>query len=388
MKTTIIALFLVANLHAISYEALLEKALQNNASLQIDKTQSQKVKLEGGIERRLQNPTIAFELSDFASQRIFRDNALGARVGVSQPLLLPSVKEDKKRLTQTQVALQEQNFLLNKLAFIYQFNLHYLALKKAHQQQKLQEEAVEISKKIRDVVEGRFRAGTVAKSELLQVEIELKEVLTQAKQLALESLAKKHELLLFANLSLNHSVDTQHHFNETTVSLQHPMVGLIEKKEAVAQSKLEVASHTIQTIELFSEIEAEPDQDIFRVGVAVPLPIFNKNREEKQLAKIEIQNQKLALFSTQKALRLELAQLKEELGVQRALKTNYEALVEEEKALLEMYQKGYRMAKVNLLKLSSVKKELLRTKENLLATAFNIEKNIIKINYLQGAYNE
>jgi cobalt-zinc-cadmium efflux system outer membrane protein len=163
---------------------------------------------------------------------------------------------------------------------------------------------------------------------------------------------------------------------------------LTEKKEAAARAELAVASHTMQSIELFSEIEAEPDQDIFRIGISIPLPIFNKNSQEKQLAKIAINNQKLALVSGKRALDLELAQLQNEITEQETLKVNYEALVEEENRLLRMYQQGYRLAKVNLLKLSNIKKELLRTKENLLATRFSIEKNIIKINYLKGAYNE
>ena len=106
------------------------------------------------------------------------------------------------------------------------------------------------------------------------------------------------------------------------------------------------------------------------------------------MAKIAINNQKLALNSGRKALSLELSQLQKEIVAKEVLKVNYEALILEEEALLKMYQQGYAIAKVNLLKLNSLKKELLTNKEHLLETSLNIEKNIIKINYLQGAYNE
>ncbi len=388
MKKTIIGLFLLANLHAISYEELLELALQNNASLQINKSQEQRANLQAQIETRLENPNIEFEVADFSSKRLLRGNAFGTRVGISQSLLLPSVKEDKKALAQSRVEVEKQNFELEKSEFIYRFNMYYLDYREAVEKEQLQQEALVISKKIRSVVEGRFNAGSIAKSEVLQARIEENEVVSQGKQLSFESLTKNNALLRFANVQENTTVNTYHRFNEKSTTALHPFLSLTEKKEEVARAELAVASHTMQSIELFSEIEAEPDQDIFRIGVSIPLPIFNKNSQEKQLAKIAINNHKLALASGKRALDLELAQLQNEIAQQEGLKINYEALVEEENRLLSMYQKGYRLAKVNLLKLSNIKKELLKTKENLLATRFSIEKNIIKINYLKGAYNE
>ena len=388
MKKTIIGLFLLANLHAISYEELLELALQNNASLQINKSQEERTRLKGEIQTRLKNPNIEFEVANFSSQRVLRDNAFGTRVGISQSLLLPSVKEDKKALTQSRVEVAKQNFELTKLEFIYRFNMHYLALREAVEKERLQKEALAISEKILSVVEGRFNAGSIAKSEVLQARIEKNEVLSQGKQRSLESLAKKNVLLQFANLEEHLNVEVEHMFRVSTNSTLHPLLKLSQKKEAVAKAQLAVASHNIQNINLFSEIEAEPDQDIFRIGISIPLAVFNKRDEEKQLAKIAINNQKLALASGKRALALELRQLQNEIAQEEALKVDYEALVEEENRLLSMYQQGYRLAKVNLLKLSNIKKELLMTKENLLATRFSIEKNIIKINYLQGADHE
>jgi len=53
-----------------------------------------------------------------------------------------------------------------------------------------------------------------------------------------------------------------------------------------------------------------------------------------------------------------------------------------------MYEKGYAVAKVNLLKLNRLKRELLSSKTEGLEARFAIEQNKIKINYLKGAYND
>ncbi len=388
MKKTIIGLFVVLNLHAQTYEDLLELAITNNAHLQITQNQQEEKSLEGEIETRLENPTLEVGITDFSSRRLLRENELGGSVGLSQSLLLPSVKADKKKLTQSQVELAKQNYKLEKSMFIYRFNLNYLAYKEAYKKELLQTESLAISKKILAVTEGRFSAGSIAKTELLQAQIEQSEALSHAKVLSLETLQQKNTLLRFANLKQNIEPEVEHIFVQSSNVSTHPLLALTQKKEELALAKLAVASHNIESIELFSEIEAEPDQDIFRVGIAVPLPIFNQKSEEKQLAKIAINNQKLALVSGKKVLALELAQLQEEIVVQEALKENYEALILEEERLLTMYQEGYAIAKVNLLKLNMLKKKLLDNKERLLEAMLAIEKNIIKINYLQGGQNE
>ena len=388
MKKTIIGLFVVLNLHAQSYEALLEQALKNNAQLQIAENQEEALLLQGTIETRLDNPNLEMEIADFSSKRLLRENSFGTRVGISQSLLLPAVKADKKRLIQSRIAVAKESYKLEKASFVYRFNRHYLAYKEALEKEYLQEESLSISEKILSVVQGRFSAGSIAKSELLQAQIAKAEALSHAKVLSLDSLEKKNTLLLFTNMEATTELSISHNFVQESVTKLHPLLSLREKKEEEARAKLAVVSHPMENIELFSEIEVEPDQDIFRVGVSIPLSVFNQKSEEKQLAKIALNNQKLALNSGRKALSLELSQLQKEIVAKEALKINYEALILEEEALLKMYQQGYAIAKVNLLKLNSLKKELLTNKEHLLETSLNIEKNIIKINYLQGAYNE
>ena len=388
MKKTIIGLFVVLNLHAQTYEALLELAINNNAQLQITGNQQEEKSLEGTITTRLKNPTLEVGVADFSSRRLLRENEIGWSVGLSQSLLLPSVKADKKKLTQSQVELAKQNYQLEKSMFIYRFNLNYLAYKEALQKELLQTESLAISKKILAVTQGRFSAGSIAKTELLQAQIEQSEALSYAKVLSLETLQQKNTLLRFANLEKNTELDAEHTFVQNSTVSTHPLLVLTQKKEEVSLAKLAVASHNIESIELFSEIEAEPDQDIFRVGISLALPIFNQRSEEKQLAKIAISNQKLALALGKKLLALELAQLQKEIVVQEVLKSNYEALILEEEQLLTMYQEGYAIAKVNLLKLNMLKKKLLDNRECLLEVTLAIEKNIIKINYLQGGQNE
>ena len=389
MKKTVIILFIILNLHAQTYEEILELAIQNNAQLQIAQSQEEKAILQGQIDIRLENPNLEFEVANFSAKRILRENQVGSRVGISQSLLLPSVKKDRQSLSQRQIEVNKQSFQVEKSDFIYAFNLRYLAYKEALKKENLQQEALEISQKIVSIAKGRFNAGAIAKNELLQAQIDLSKVSNKIKFLEVQTLQAKNALLLLANLNQDFNVDASHtFFQKNNNDNLHPLIKLTQKKEALARAELSLASHKIDSIELFSEIEAEPDQDIFRVGVSIPLPIFNQKSQEKQLAKIDINNQQLALAFQKKALKVEIPQLQNEIAIQEALQQKYQELIQEQNELLTIYQKGYAIAKVNLLRLNTLKEELLATKSQLLSSTFFIEKNNIKINYLQGAYNE
>lgn len=388
MKRVILGLFVVVNLHAIGYEELLQRAIQNNTTLQINKTKEQSIALEGQIKTRLANPNLEFEVADFSAKRVFRENQLGSRVGASQSLLLPSVKRDKEQLTEERMALSSQEVALQRSEFVYGFNLYYLAYSKATSKVFLAQEALGVSQKILEVSKERFQAGNVAKSEFLQAKIEEQGVKTTLKKLELNALQAKNDLLRFSNIASLLEVESQHHFMLSSSSSEHPLLKVTKQKSRVAEAGLKVASHTMDSFELFSEIEAEPDQDIFRVGVSIALPVFNRKSEEKQLAKIEQNNQKMALAFQKKALKVEINQRLEAIATQKELEAHYATLVEEEERLLALYQKGYKIAKVNLLKLNLLKKQLLESKEKLLEAKFSIEENNIKVNYLQGAYNE
>lgn len=381
-------LSIVVNLHALTYEELLEQALKNNSQLQLAKNQAQKVELQGQINTRIENPNLEIEVADFSTKRLLRQNHVGARVGVSQSLLLPWVESDKKQLTLANVALEEENYKLQRSLFIYKFNLKYLAYKEAKKQEALAKEALAISEDVLAIAQERFAQGSIAKHELMQAQIEKSQALSRLKTLTLNTLQAKNRLLLFSNVAEAMSLEAQHRFVEKRSDATHPLLNITEKKEAIARASMRVASHTIERVELFSEIEAEPDQDIFRVGISVPLPIFNTKSQEKQLAKLELQNQSLTLDAQKRAIALELSQLKKEILTQEALRAKDETLLMEQQALLAMYQEGYAIAKVNLLKLNSLKKSLLNTQERIVETSSLIEKNSIKINYLQGAYNE
>ena len=388
MKKTIIGLSFLAMLHAQTYEELLEQALSNNLDLQLMQNRTKAIELEGKIDTRLKNPNVEFEIATFSNKRLLRLPDVGVRTGISQELLLPWVKSDKEALSKSKVSVAHEHYKLKRLDFIYEFNSLYIEYKKAIEKENLVQKGIEISNTILSIVEIRFGAGAIARSELLQAQIEVQNAKTLQKRLELERVKAKNRLLLFANLDSSVEVETEHIFLSNKKHTLHPLLNIAKQEQSVAKLELDVASHPIETVEFFSEIETEVEQDIFRVGISVALPIFNDKSEEKQLAKLKFNNQKLAFSKQERALKLEIEQLQNEILLEKTTKSSYLTLLSKQEKLLDMYAKSYSIAKVNLLKLNDLKKELLLNRGKVLECNFAIEQKNIKISYLQGAYSE
>jgi cobalt-zinc-cadmium efflux system outer membrane protein len=388
MKKILMGLLVVFNLQAQTYEALLADAINNSSELKILQKKEEQISLQGQIERRLKNPSLELEIADFSPNFLTQSNDMGIRVGISQSVLLPHIQRDKSYITKKSINVAKKQYEVEKLKFIYTFNLYYLRYKEAQKKLELQEQSMRLSSEILNVVKQRYEEGAVAKSDYLEAELAYKK--TENSQQKLELLVEqlKDELLLFSNLSKRIEIDTEHIFFSYSKTLEHPIIGLSQAQQEVSRSKLELLEHSVESVEFFSELEREPDQDIFRIGISIDLPTFNINNEERQLEKIKIANEVLTLSSKKRRLDLNVQQLKRKNSQLEALKFSHESLTHSQKELFHMYQESYRIAKVNLLKLQKIKEQIVLNQEKILDSNFAIEENNIKINYLQGVYSE
>ena len=388
MKKIAITISLVAQLHAQNYEKLREQAIKNNIALQLRQSQQEQISLNGEIERRYKNPNLELEIADFSSQFVTKSNSFGARVGVSQSIPLPHIQKDREIITQTQITVSQKQYKLEKSNFIYNFNMRYLAYKKAQNFAGLQERAISLSKEILDTVNLRYQEGAVAKSDYLEAQLDYQKTQSRNRDLHFEITKAKNELLAFANIYTQEAIESEHLFLLNQNSVSHPLIGLSEAQNQVSHAKLELLQHSVESVEFFSELEQEPDQDIFRVGVSIALPTFNSKSEEKQLEKIKIANQKLNIANQERLFMLQIEQLTAQNAQIEQLKQNHQSLIASQEQLFDMYKQSYAIAKVNLLKLQQIKEKRILNQEKILENNFAIEQNIIKINYLQGAYNE
>lgn len=385
MKKTIMTLFLVVNLHAISYEELLELAIKNNITLELIQSKKEQQFLKTQIDTRLKNPSLDLSIANFSRARPIRRNKIGSSVGLSQSLLLPWVKKDKEILGEHKVLVLEQSYELEKIDFIYDFSMKYLDYKESLKLQALGEEALSITMRIMHIAKERYERGTALKSDYLQAKIEHKDFLNSVKLSSLQVYNALNYLQKIANVKNKISFEDEHIFSLIKTAEIHPALLLTEKKKELSKVHSKLRTYVLESFEVFSEIEEEPEEDIFRIGVRIPLAIFNDKSEEKQLAKIEQVNYALELKNQKKTLLIELEQLIGEKLMLEEMLVEYESLSKEKDILVKTYQKGYGIAKINLLEFQMSKKSFIENQEKIIKTKLAIERNIVQTNYLQGS---
>ena len=388
MKNIIIGLLIVVNLRAENYEELLEQAMQNNAQLKIVQSQQEELSIQGQINTRLTNPKLELEVADFSSSFLTKSNKFGGRAGLSQSLLLPHIKEDKENITAIEIEVEKERYSLQKSDFIYRFNLKYLDHSKAVAKVELHRKVLNISQDLLEIVRQRYEHGAIAKSEFLEAKLADQVLLNQLQVLKFEVKKFKNSLLTFSSLPQQTNIEGVHLFQPFSTQNTHPFIKLNRAEKKVSQAKLELLQHSVESVEVFSELEREPDQDVFRVGFSIDLPTFNLHNEEKQLEKIKISNHQLLIATQEREVNLKIEQLKAEQMSVEELSQGYAQFILEQKELFYMYQQSYKLAKVNFIKLQKVLQSIVKTEKKLLTNRFSIKENVIKINYLLGAYNE
>jgi len=174
----------------------------------------------------------------------------------------------------------------------------------------------------------------------------------------------------------------------TKSSKTTPLEAILLAKEKLYQSKAIATQGSFTQYELNTELEKEPDQSIFRVGVSIPLAINHNRSEERMLAKLQ-QNQ-VALERRQLTVTLKHQKLMLKSAI-RELTAQYHALQslqKEQKELTALLQEGYTISKGSLFELMTAKNRLIQTRKALLQTQKTINEKKIALRFLQGAYND
>jgi outer membrane protein TolC len=251
---TLIGFLFLVVLQAMDYNSLLKKAIQNNSTLKISHSSTKQEHLEMQINTRLENPSISMEVSDFSPESPLHNNTFGGKVSVRQSLLFPSVKKDKIVLGEHRIMLAKERYRLKKSEFKYRFSMRYLAYKQNVLLHDLAVQAFGISQNIMHIAKKRYEQGTGLKSDYLETKIADKNLLGHEKRLAFSVKKSLNALKMMANIKGNLILNHRYRFVLNTKQYLHPLLALKQKEKALNQAKLKIASHRIESYEIFSEI--------------------------------------------------------------------------------------------------------------------------------------
>lgn len=373
---------------AEDFEQFLDKAIKQSPYLKAVAFGIDQAKEEGALLTRYENPSLALEYSRFEPNTGDSDN--GFRANYTQPIRLWGIGDDKERLSEATLQSANANLEQKRARFIRDISLFYTRYSQQKMLVSLGDEELRIAKKIYDISKARYEVGTISRGVMLQSQVAYEMIQIQNESLSLTAMQSYYDLLKQAGIKQEIELDTEHDFViKVTADRSHnPDILSLYSEQEKAVSQAAVNSNKIEWMNLFAEYESEPEQDIARAGVKLPLAFFNTKSQEKQIARLEADKVDLLIQNKNTQLDLESHRLQKQKQKLMRLKEQNTEVLKTEIELLKMFEEGYKIANINLLELQDIKNKVIETKERLIQIKTALNQNAITTNYMQGSYNE
>ncbi len=377
-----------SSLMAESFETFLHMALKNSPYLQASALSVEQAKQQGEIYTRYKNPSLELELSRFEPNANTADN--GYRAAYMQPLRLWNVADGYKQLSDSQIKKANSSYMLNKALFIKDISLGFIGYAQSDMLLDLAKEALTIAQKIYDISDARYKAGTISKGLMLQAKIDYEMAQINYDNKELLKTQRYYALLQMAGITqhieLESSYDFSSMYEETNTN--NPDLLVLQSQEKEAQAYKTSKANSVEYIDLYAEFEKEPDQDIARFGLNIPLAIFNNRSQERQIATLEAKQFALLLNNKKSQTDMQIQNIAHTNKLLHSLEVKNKEVLQTERELLKMFEEGYKIANINLLQLQSIKNKLIETKMRLIKIKTTLNTNHVTLNYLQGKYND
>lgn len=387
-KYILISGFICTFLGAESFDIFLQKAIQNSPYLESSALAVQQTKEEGDILTRYENPTLELEYSSFKPDIGSSDE--GYRVNYSQPIRLWNVADDKRAVASSNIKSANASLAQKRAIFIRDMSISYTLYSQAKMLLVLGDEELQIAKKIYDISVARLQSGTISKGLKLQAQVDFEMSENSKDFLSLNSMQSYYSLLKFAGVNEEIELDSVYDFtiSADVQNINNPDLEVFKAQQNQAFREAKLNSNSVEWINLFTELENEPEQDIVRVGLNFPLAIFNDKSQEKRVATLQVSRTELLIKNENSRLNIELKKLQKERQSLFRLSENSEKILSTQLELLKMYEDGYEISNINLLQLQDIKNRVIETKRTLIQIHTALNQNAIYTNYTQGSYNE
>ncbi len=385
-----IFLSLSLGLFAMSYEQFKKYTEKNAKALQSQALSLQTTQEENKILLRTQNPTLELEASRFNPDIVESD--FGYSVIASQTVRTGNYYGGLEDQATASTLLQQAYVRDGKAGYFRTLENLYTEYVYQSKLLALLKEEYTLSNKMTDMVHERYKNGSENRVAYLQAKTNTMMLKTQMYTTKQEMHRLYYQLLAIAGLSKKVSLEKHFIYSVSTqtssVLKTSPKEQILEAKKKLLESKIRINESSINSYEVYGGIEDEPEQSILRVGVSIPIPIWNDKSEEKALAKLQMQQLSLDkeqlsidLISQKEMIKASIQELSEQY---RSLKN----LKKEQQILNDMLQEGYKIAQGSVFVMMNAKNKLIQTQKSLLQTQKNINNQKIELRFIQGQYND
>ena len=373
---------------ASDYRSFEESALRKSPVIEALKLDLQAAEVRGEIATRYDNPELELEMSRFDPDKEASDN--GWRAAASQPLRVYGLGDELRsyaEVLQRTARVQTQDA---KSRFLLGLRSRYLDWVRAVYVAKLASESVELAERLESIAKERFESGAGTKAKAMQARLEALRAQSKAAEARQKAQQSQGELLAFAGVAdlplpgAAFFVDANTPLPRT-MKLQNAALEVLESQISLREADAKRHDHLLKTWRIGGEFEKEPDQSIARLNVGANLPLFNRNTQERELARIAAQKKALETVRLRNAQTLRLQTLAKQYENLQELVRRYDTQIDEGRNLLALFEEGYKAAQSSLLDLIAAKNALIDAKRRRLGALWLLNRTKLEIDYLTGA---
>ena len=389
-KTLFLFTTLSLSLFGMSYEQFKAYTLKHSPVLQQQQLKVEMANAQNGIALRAQNPSLYVGGADYNPKT--GSNEFGYSVSLSQPVRTGNFYEGIQATANANLSLAQAYVMEGRAGYLRSLESLYTDYVYQSRLLSLLEAEYHLSQKVTAMVFKRYKSGSENRVAYLQAKTQTSILKTQLYAARQQRDTLYYQLLATAGFGKKVSLSKSFIYGVSAATSETgkttPLEAILLAKEKLYRSKAIAAQGSFTQYELNTELEKEPDQSIFRVGVSIPLAINHDRSEERMLAKL--QQNEVALERRQLAVTLKNQKQMFKSAI-RELTAQYHALQSlqrEQKELTALLQEGYTISKGSLFELMTAKSRLIQTRKALLQTQKTINKKKIELRFLQGAYND
>ncbi len=325
------------------------------------------------------------ELELFGAQYKESTYRSGGSVGIKIPILLNT--KELRAIASTQRDRGKLLVRYAKAKYLRDLELLFTDYVYATNKVQVASQNAALAKKIERAVYKLFSMRAATKKDLLRAQSLVLDATKEALQARREREQARMALERFAQTKVNTKATFLYaNFDENKGIASLPLrIQALAARQAMYQRKN--AAKKIRRIDFVLEYEKEPDQDIYRVGVAIPLVDSGMVRQQERLALMKERAVKLQMQKSRYELAMRLQALKQEAKLLQKELMETRKLVAKEQEALDVSLRAFGLRAASMTQIVQARRSLLQAEQALLKTQYEFQKRIIQIRFFQGAYD-
>lgn len=386
---------LAANTYTL--DQLLTLAIQENPSMRVVSAQREAAVAGVQTARSYFNPEVEFN----AGPANYRASGPQPRQGtynvtLSQPLEFGSVRTARRELAENGIAVADKSIASVRFDLSNQVKVSYMLVLQKQQVAALMKDNLDLLRQIQSKVKLRVETGEAPKYELIKADTELLAAERDYQMATTDVDAAKASLrgLIgtsvppdFQLVSTPPETQTPPALGELLAMLQeNPTLQQLKAIEQNADHKVKLEEQLrFAGVTLKSGFEQDPDLNIFRVGIVVPLPIWNQREGQIAEAMANVIQAKANTDFQHLSLQRELETAYQRYLIAKNQLSIFESgLLSQSEAALVRAESAYKFGERGILEYLDAQRTYRAVRRDYVASKFDYVISLLQIEKLVG----